>query len=191
MVQKPGQDRSKPGAARIFVNFHRKVDAKETLGSASATTPPPPHEGRLNQVSWLMQQSLSPPEADHCSQGLVKASTSTETNVTTSNDIQTTLESSLVSSRRGLLRGAAALTAVAALGQGQPGLGSRQGHDQDRLHQPEDRTVLAVFRSGRLHPGAGPQDAGRWPDHRREEVQGRDPCARRPKQPGPAIQPGC
>ena len=47
----------------------------------------------------------------------MKASTSTETNVTTSNDIQTTLESSLVSSRRGLLRGAAALTAVAALGQ--------------------------------------------------------------------------
>jgi branched-chain amino acid transport system substrate-binding protein len=52
---------------------------------------------------------------EHRSQGLAKASTSTESTVTTANDIQTATEAGLASSRRGLLRGAAALTAVAAL----------------------------------------------------------------------------
>ncbi|MEJ8859586.1 hypothetical protein WKW79_33845, partial [Variovorax robiniae] len=37
--------------------------------------------------------------------------------MTTANDVQTATDAGLVSSRRGILRGAAALTAVAALGQ--------------------------------------------------------------------------
>jgi hypothetical protein len=45
MVQKPGQDRSKPGGCNDFRQFPRKVDAKETLGSASANTPPAALQG--------------------------------------------------------------------------------------------------------------------------------------------------